>query len=130
MRLLHVRSLLDNEREVIISRGGGGAGSKSAAASSSPAIQASFDCAKASTRVEKMICSDAALAELDTTLAARYASVLQMGDDKTYWKQDQRKWVKERNQCQQPSCLVHSYNVRIQDLEQVLQYLNKPAEYR
>lgn len=93
-------------------------------------IKASFDCAKAGTRVEKMICSDAALAELDTTLAARYESVLQMGDDKTYWKQDQRKWVKERNQCQQPSCLAHSYNVRIQDLEQVLQYLNKPAEYR
>lgn len=93
-------------------------------------IQASFDCAKAGTRVEKMICSDAAIARLDTTLAARYASVLQMGDDNAYWKQDQRKWMKERNQCDQPGCLVHSYNVRIQDLDQVLQYLSKPAEYR
>ncbi|WP_160296756.1 hypothetical protein [Sphingomonas sp. ERG5] len=35
-----------------------------------PAGAASFDCAKASTRVEKLVCSDPQLSRLDERLAA------------------------------------------------------------
>ncbi len=59
---------------------------------------ASFDCSKASTLVEKTICSDAALAELDSKLAKTYA-------DKSHQlnasaadslRTAQRKWLTQR----------------------------------
>ena len=39
----------------------------------SPAAAQSFDCAKAQTRVEKMVCADRAIADLDEYLGRYYA---------------------------------------------------------
>ncbi|NEX94488.1 DUF1311 domain-containing protein [Caulobacter sp. 17J65-9] len=47
-----------------------------AASQAAGPVVASFDCAKASTALEKLICSDAALAKADRDLAAAYAAAL------------------------------------------------------
>jgi len=45
------------------------------------AAGASFDCAKASTRIERLICSSPALSELDTKVAKRYGEALVRSPD-------------------------------------------------
>lgn len=55
---------------------------------------ASFDCAKASTKVELEICSDAVLGALDEDIAKLYS---QAKDLYPAAKPEQRQWLKERN---------------------------------
>lgn len=93
-------------------------------------IKASFDCAKAGTRVEKLICSEAGVAELDVAVSQRYKSAMTMADDKAFYRQDQRNWIKERNQCGDIQCLVESHHDRIEQLDLVIYHMNKPAEFR
>jgi uncharacterized protein len=64
----------------------------------SPASAASFDCAKASTAQEKLICGRPDLSALDEQVAAAYAALLgQLGDPaKTAVRDSQRAWVKHR----------------------------------
>src|SRR3954468_16367568 len=62
---------------------------------------ASFDCAKASTRVEKAICADPALGRLADDVAAAYAAA-RAGLDDT-WRprllRSQREWLSTRSAC-------------------------------
>ena len=60
-----------------------------------------FDCAKAQGEVEKLICSDAALAALDRKLAEAYkaASAKATGKMLSTLKAEQRGWVKGRDDC-------------------------------
>lgn len=60
-----------------------------------------FNCAKAGGEVEKLICSDAALATLDRKLDQAYkaASAKAKGKLATRMREDQRGWVKGRNEC-------------------------------
>lgn len=58
---------------------------------------ASFDCAKAKSNVEKMICKDAELSALDEKLHIVYKEALGKSLDKAKLIQEQRDWVKERN---------------------------------
>ena len=70
-------------------------------ATSTWAAQPSFDCAKATHDVEKLIGNDAGLAELDQSLAELYATDLKHTPDanKGTLKAEQRGWVKGRNDC-------------------------------
>lgn len=63
-----------------------------------PASAASFDCAKASTAVEKTICTDPALSQLDVDIAAAYAAAAAGLDDamRARLKRSQREWVSHR----------------------------------
>lgn len=96
----------------------------------SPPIAASFNCAKASTAVEGMICGNEELAALDVRVAAAYKALRSSAEDKEGVKKDQQAWLKERNACRSTECLVASYSDRAQDMENTLAYLSKPAEYR
>jgi uncharacterized protein YecT (DUF1311 family) len=60
-----------------------------------------FDCAKAQGEVEKLICSDASLAALDRKLDSVYkaATAQAKGQLATRLREDQRGWVKGRNEC-------------------------------
>jgi uncharacterized protein len=60
-----------------------------------------FDCAKAQGEVEKLICSDASLAALDRRLDAVYrpATAKAKGALATRLREEQRGWVKGRNDC-------------------------------
>jgi uncharacterized protein len=60
-----------------------------------------FDCKKAGGEVEKLICSDDALAGLDVALAKVYAAAKAKATGKpaAQLKAEQRGWVKGRNEC-------------------------------
>jgi uncharacterized protein YecT (DUF1311 family) len=80
---------------------------------SSPVLAASFDCSKAGTAVEKMICSDAVLSRLDEELAGKYQSV----SSSPQVKQQQRDWLRNiRNKCETTDCLVAAYRTQIQSI--------------
>ena len=84
-----------------------------------PVVLQSFDCAKAQTRVEKMICSDAGLRELDEHLGRYYAA----GRDAVKGaaaclQSDQAQWLKTiRNQCTDASCLKAAYLDRLGEFD-------------
>ncbi|CAJ4549267.1 lipoprotein-like protein [Burkholderia pseudomallei] len=76
-----------------------------------------FNCAKASSRVEKMICGDSALSGADSVNADLYKEVLRTSDKPSQVKQEQRQWLKVRNACQSLDCLANAYNGRYNALE-------------
>ena len=93
------------------------------AAFSAWAASPSFDCAKASSDVEKLICNDAELAELDNNLASLYSTVLKntpASEQKTL-KAEQRGWVKGRDECWKSDalrgCVASEYRSRIAELK-------------
>jgi uncharacterized protein YecT (DUF1311 family) len=82
---------------------------------------ASFDCAKASTKVEKLICADAGLSKLDEELAQAYRDGARRTAEPDRYKREQRTWLKQRESCladetQAPACLKSKYTQRIQAL--------------
>lgn len=78
-----------------------------------PAQGASFDCAKAQSKVEKMICADAELSRLDEEIAKVYGEVLKKSPDEVLLKKQQRGWLKARNRCKNISCLSDHYRGRL-----------------
>ena len=80
---------------------------------------ASFDCKKATTPVEIMICKESNLSELDDVLSRDYENTMasNIGDEaRVSLKKDQRKWITERNKCGNQECLKKSYLVRIDEV--------------
>jgi uncharacterized protein YecT (DUF1311 family) len=102
------------------------------AASPAPAVaNPSFDCAKASTAIEHQICADPELADLDRQLAETYRSLLSALSDPASTKAEQVNWIKtQRNACTDTACLMTAYRSRLSEMEAILQYLNKPADFR
>lgn len=90
-------------------------------------ISPSFDCAKATTEVEKLICSDAELAELDLEMSNSYAAFMATLDEEFYRKKLVRKqhaWLGYRgklscfntNNKKKTDCLKKAYVRRIENL--------------
>lgn len=78
---------------------------------------AGFDCTKASTFVEKAICSDRELSELDDMLTAAYQKALASSSNPAKTKAEQRQWLNaERNQCKDNQSLKAAYARRLQEL--------------
>lgn len=78
---------------------------------------ASFDCAKASTAIEKAICADGQLSDLDSQLMQVYRKSLADSSSSDSLKAEQRLWLKEvRNSCQDVACLTQAYKGRISAL--------------
>lgn len=85
---------------------------------------ASCDCAKAKTKIDKLICSDARLSEADEKLTALYNEVLAKTPVSEDAKQQQLEWLKQsRNTCKDADCLEHAYTSRISDLQTQLEKL-------
>ncbi len=79
---------------------------------------ASFDCAKASTLVEKAICSEPQLSDLDDLLMLTYKQALIAATDTNALKTQQRLWlVNVRNKCQDSACIMLVYNERLTALK-------------
>ena len=84
---------------------------------------ASFDCKKANTKIEKMICSDAKLSELDVELAKLYAET--RAELKNHSKElkklikDQREWLASLKTTKK-EFLKNEYNSRIDELRHTL----------
>jgi len=87
---------------------------------STAAMAAGFDCAKAESAVEKAVCADSALSDLDEYLGRYYSAALEaLGDGASCLKADQRIWLKTvRNPCgSDSSCLSAAYLARLTTLD-------------
>lgn len=83
----------------------------------SPVI-ASFDCQKATSKTEKMICSNPQTAKLDVALSNAYRKALAASDNVNDLKSEQMAWLSSvRNKCESSECLDREYAVRIKALE-------------
>jgi uncharacterized protein len=81
------------------------------------AYAASFDCTKATTKTEKLICADEKLSALDEQLANAYKTASETVTDKNALKAEQKKWLKQkRNVCTDVACLSQVYQARISAL--------------
>lgn len=76
------------------------------------AAAASFDCSKAASATEKRICASPRLSSMDTQLTALYQKRA-AGEDAAAWRDDQRAWLRERNQCDDTACLARVYGERL-----------------
>lgn len=85
------------------------------AVSAPPAeIRPSFNCEKASTNSEKLVCSDAELASLDVSLSKTYKEYIANSSDKAATKKEQVAWIKSLNSsCSDVGCLKAAYQNRI-----------------
>jgi uncharacterized protein YecT (DUF1311 family) len=84
---------------------------------SSSAFAVSFDCTKASTFVEKTICSDPLLGKLDDALSKNYKQMIvtDFGGSVIDLRNEQRQWVSSRNKCTTRECLIVAYKKRIDE---------------
>lgn len=88
-----------------------------AAAEETGPITASFDCAKANSAQEKMICGDRELARLDIELSADYRKARDAATDAKALQSEQLQWLKStRKACSDTTCLVEAYKSRLAQL--------------
>lgn len=85
---------------------------------------ATFDCDKASTFVEKVICSDLRLTNLDDQLGRLYKDALAASSNSGALKAEQKAWLSSRNQCKDSDCIMKAYDDRIS----VLGAMSAPAK--
>jgi len=79
----------------------------------------SFDCAKASTKVERMICDNPRLGELDSELAEAYQTALRdspWASANRRIRAEQKTWIARRDRCGNPGCVKRMYQMRIGQL--------------
>lgn len=105
-----------------------GAAPPQASAGASP----SFDCAKATAPVEKLICGDAGLAASDRKVAELYAALLKnvSADDAVKQRTAQRAWLNQRNACgtnrDAKGCTTEIYQRRVVELSIMAGSLEAP----
>ncbi len=86
-------------------------------ANATTGVHASFDCAKASSAIEHLICSTPENRDADRRLAAAYSVARAKSSDANALKADERNWLtNERNACSDAACLLRVTNDRIERL--------------
>ncbi len=86
-----------------------------------PAHAASFDCAKAGSNVEHLICDNPDLSKLDEELSALYKSALQDTSRADATRFSQKQWIKkwrDQDWCKDAACVNEAYAVRIKHLRE------------
>src|SRR5450631_543381 len=81
---------------------------------------ASFDCAKAQTKVEHFICDNPSISKIDDDLSKAYQGVISKANDEDKQRAitEQKHWLKfTRSVCINEPCLKHAYWSRIAELE-------------
>jgi len=82
----------------------------------------SFDCAKARSVPEKLICADAELSRLDRALGQLYARARDAAPDKAaFARQNSQEWRRREATCRDRECLVRWYGARGEQLNEILQ---------
>lgn len=87
----------------------------------------SFDCAKAQTTVEKLICADAVLAVSDKGMAAAYAKALKSFEAPEAIKAQQQEWLRRRARCEKEEtpmfveqCISGLYGERLIEIDNLI----------
>ena len=96
------------------------AGGRAVLGVGSSAHAQSFNCAKASTPDEVLICQNPYLADLDEQMSAMYFSVRNRlsGNARRQFERDQRAWLEGRMRCGRDGpCIADAYNRRITALQ-------------
>jgi uncharacterized protein len=89
---------------------------------SMPSFAASFNCKKAVTEVEKEICADEELSQLDSDMAKAYKKLLAVlpKAEAEFLQENQRAWLTTRDEtfdlCDVDSCFTYVYAVRVSTL--------------
>ena len=83
---------------------------------------ASFDCSKASSPTEKMICQNPTISKLDDRLSEVYKEVRKADASIV---DEQRAWLKEARACKDEKCLENAYGIRVEALENRLAKLEQ-----
>ncbi|MDR0234544.1 MAG: hypothetical protein LBI31_07085 [Zoogloeaceae bacterium] len=81
---------------------------------------ASFDCAKATAAVEKLICSDAELSKLDEEIQPLYRRAQERTADPAGFKMEEKRWLKRRDACKDAGCVSQAYRARLTALRSLL----------
>jgi uncharacterized protein len=83
------------------------------------AAAASFPCEKAATSVEKMICANTKVSELDEYLGRYYSAArAELGRGKNCLANNQKDWLRTvRNPCKDAKCLERVYLARLAELD-------------
>lgn len=82
---------------------------------------ASFDCAKAKSRAEILVCSDSELSSLDDDLAKIYSQAKSLAASPAEFKaQGEREWKKRETTCIDKQCLLTWYSQRRNQLLSVI----------
>lgn len=89
--------------------------------SSQSSVKPSFDCNKASTTTERLVCSDDELANLDLKLANAYKNARNLADaaGKKKILEEQKIWLKAYNLCNDKDCVKQNLEQRIKALNQM-----------
>lgn len=77
----------------------------------------SFDCAKASSGPERLICSNKELSEVDVQLAQIFRAAMNQTKDKASLKREQTQWIRnKRDACSDSTAMLKVYQDRIAQL--------------
>lgn len=85
---------------------------------------ASFDCEKASSNVEKMICEKPQLYSLNEKLVSAFNELTKQNLSKEKLQKEYASWMQERDACMQDTCLLAFYRERINLLNESLKGLD------
>ena len=78
---------------------------------------AGFDCRKASTLVEQLICRDKKLSALDDQMASTFKSSKKASANPEQLRFEQRRWIENvRDACSSLDCLYNAYDFRLAEL--------------
>ncbi len=101
------------------------------AAATPPASAASFDCGRAFTALEKAVCQDPRLGDLDARMARNYITLLNRISDSsaTAIRADQKTWLKKRDACGDDTrCINREYRARIKKIGQLSATVDRALE--
>jgi uncharacterized protein len=94
----------------------------------------SFDCARARSRPEQIICSDAQLARMDRELGRLHARARNASADPAgFRRQNDQEWRNRESNCRDRDCLVRWYAHRREQLLSEIEQApvrNQPTVYR
>lgn len=88
-------------------------------AASDTAHGASFDCSKASTLVESLICADPTLSALDVEMAAAWTEARRASSNPNQLQEAQRAFIRQRGQCRNARCIADISQQRTAELKAI-----------
>ena len=77
------------------------------------AYAASFDCSKHLTKIERMICDEPKISFMDEALSLIYRKLTA---EQSQIKREQARWLRERDQCADASCVASAYRNQLLSL--------------
>ena len=86
-----------------------------------PAARPSFDCSRARTSGERMVCADPGLASLDRTMAGEYARAMASASpsQQGLLRQTRDRFLAYRDRCPNAACVAGAYNDRMREIRDI-----------